>query len=483
MIMKHTLIKYREIGFFLLIFIIYTLFGFDLAITNDACTNSLQIADYDILSRGSHFSFHFFGVIFYYVLNTLFGTSSVDSIEAMNATFSVLGSIGFFYIIKGRYKDERIAYLAVIIYAFSTGIFRFSCRAEYLVLIPSFSLISLGFYSAKKYFLSGMVFALGLLSSPFILLTAPAYLLFNEKNTIFSKKNIIFTAGFLLLYIGVSFFTFESTVSGQWSYSQVFYAYIEMFSSLKPLRILAIWVYGYLRSFNIILLFFAIGLIQIFKSDRRMFWVIILLIIAHLPAAIPEARYGGYQMPLYPFMAIAASFGIMEPLNKNKVLAYGFIIVFLIGTFYFVWSERHFNKQLDKTYELLNKNIEIPDSTIVFTYKAIRPIRIFHASRLIITSLKTDYRESVLLSTSISDYSKPSYDEIFNSSKDIYLIESGVMMPDDDIKSLFSSFVSEMGSKGKGFGLKKLKPYLAEREVLLMDNYPLPVYVLKKSNE
>jgi|GEM_PF-3478418 len=474
--------KYKVITFFILIFITYNLFGFGVAITNDSCTNSLQIKELDIFSRSSHFSFHLLGVIFYSILNYLFGTSSINSIEFLLACISTLGSFGLFNIIKQRSDDQKTAFIAVILYAFSSGIFRFSCRAEYLVFIPSLALISLALYNSKKYILSGFVYSLGFLSSPFIILFSPTFLLFNSNKTLFKKKNLIFIVGFVLTYLVAAYFTFESTISGSWSYSQVLYYYIDIIKNLDFLRIFAVWVYGYLRSFHILIFIAIPAIIYVYKYDKRLFWLFLFLLVFHLPAAIPEARYGAYQMTVYPLLSYVFSQYLVFLFNKKIKWIYIILPIFLGLNLFLVITERNYNKKIKKTYALLNQNPEIKDGTIIFTYKAVNPIRKLYAPRLNPISLQAEAQEKTLLSTPLSGYKLPEYKDIFTTDEDVYLIESGTMIPDDYLKEKLASFINPKSIKLKNFGLNKLNPYLHSREVILLNDYPVRVYLIRHSD-
>ena len=113
-------------------------------------TNIQQIQNYDILSRSSHFMFHFLGVGFYLVFSGLFGLSAIVTTELMLSLVSVLGAISLFYIVLIEFNDKKLALLSVIIYSFSSGVWRLSVQSEYLILVPSFALLSLFFYLKNR---------------------------------------------------------------------------------------------------------------------------------------------------------------------------------------------------------------------------------------------------------------------------------------------------------------------------------------------
>lgn len=142
---------------FLLLTIIYILFGYGVTVSNDSVTNIDQITALDLWNRSSHFSFHLLGIIFYLFFSKLIGLSAVTSVEIMLAVFSAAGSSALYMISLKKFNDVKLAVITVIIYSLASGIFRFSAQVEYLILVPSLGLISLFFYSRNQYLASGLV--------------------------------------------------------------------------------------------------------------------------------------------------------------------------------------------------------------------------------------------------------------------------------------------------------------------------------------
>ena len=70
--------------------------------------------------------------------------------------------------------------------------------------------------------------------------------------------------------------------------------------------------------------------------------------------------------------------------------------------------------------------------------------------------------------------------EILNENDTIYLLESGVVMPDDNLKLLFKKFTKDQGAKVKGFALEKILVINPKLDVEKLEGYPLDVYRLTK---
>ena len=294
--------KRKYLIIYSLLFIVYLLFGYGVTITNDSVSNIDQIVSLDLSSRSSHFTFHFLGIVFYLLFSKLLVLSVITAVEIMLAFVSSLGSISLFHIVLKKYGNYQQSLIAVLIYAFSSGIFRFSCQAEYLILVPSLGLISLAMYSSSKSLTAGFIFGLGILTSPFIFLLSPVYFLFSKFKDVTKRNNILFLVGMIIIYFGVNVFTYKQTLSGNWSYGQIFFGYIDLIKEINLVRQFAILIYGYFRSFNFLLLLLPFALYYSFKVERRLFWIFIISFFLHLPIAIPEARYGGYQMTMYPLI-------------------------------------------------------------------------------------------------------------------------------------------------------------------------------------
>ena len=177
---------------FITLAVIYILFGYGVTTTNDSLTNVEQIASLNLWGRSSHFGFHLFGIIFYLIFSKVFGLTVVTSVEIMLAVFSAAAAVALYQITLKKYNNIIQAIITVIIYAFASEIFRFSCQTEYVVLVPSFGIISLYFYSKGQNIIAGIFFGLGLLTSPFALLFAPMFFLFTSFKELF-KRRILFS--------------------------------------------------------------------------------------------------------------------------------------------------------------------------------------------------------------------------------------------------------------------------------------------------
>ncbi len=465
---------------FLLISIIYILFGYGVTISNDSVENVYQITNLDLLSRSSHFSFHLFGIIFYLLFSELIGFSAVTSVEIMLAFFSAAAAFSLYEITIKKYNNVQQAVITVLIYSFASGVFRFSAQAEYLILVPSFGLISLYLYSAGKNLFAGIMFGFGLLTSPFIVLFAPMYLLFSSFKNVFQRKNIIFAAGTIAVYFAVNLFTYKETISGEWSYGGVFSFYKDAISDLNFLRIAAIYIYGYLRSFNIMLLFLPFTLYYLYKYNKELLLVFILTILIHLPVAIPEARYGGYQMTAYPIIAISIGYFLSALFTSRKVIVLTTIVVYLVLNISLVITERSFFRDLKDTYVKLND--DLVKNSVLFVYQASKPLKDIYAPDLEVFDILSDYQFK--MAKDLPGYIPTDLEDIFNKNHTAYLLESGVSMPDDNIKLLFSQFTKDQGAKVKGFALAKVLETEPSLHYKKLDGYKLDVYkITKNKNE
>ena len=472
--------KNTSLIIFLLLTIIYISFGYGVTVSNDSVTNIDQITALDLWHRSSHFSFHLFGIIFYVIFSKLIGLSAVASVEIMLAVFSAAGSAALYMITLKKFNDIKLAVIAVIIYSLTSGVFRFSAQVEYLILVPSLGLISLFFYSRNQYLASGFVFGLGLLTSVLLVLFTPIFLFFTSFKELFKKQNIIFAISLIVVFFSVNLFTYRETVSGNWSYGGELSAYKEIFGELNFLRPAAILVYGYLRSFNILILFLPFTLYYLFKSNRDLFYISIITLFIHLPFAIPEARYGGYQMTAYPVIAVASAFFLTRIFKSPKFI----VMILLVFTFlnvYIVYSERAFNRDLKDTYVKLSHDLE--DNSVLIVYQAVKPIRNIYASNLQVLDVLSDYQNK-LAEKRYADFVPADLNEIFTKNDTVYLLESGVSMPDDYLKLLVSQFTKKQGAKVKGFALDKILSINSEVKVEKLNGYPLDVYkITKMDNE
>ncbi len=458
--------------------LLYILFGYGVTVSNDSVTNIEQITALDLWSRSSHFSFHLFGIIFYLLFSKLIGLNAVTSAEIMLALTGAAGALSLYLVTLKKSENVNLAIITVIIYAFTSGIFRFSAQVEYLILVPSLGLISLYFYSINKYLIAGIIFGLALLASPFAVLIGPLFFLFTSFGEIFKKQNLIFGFSTAAVYLTIIILTYQETVSGHWSYGSQVDLYKEIFGEINFLRPLSIYVYGYLRSFNILVFILPFILYGTYRSNRELFYILIITLIIHLPAAIPEARYGGYQITAYPVIAIVSAYFFNNLLKTKRNLVYVFISVFVIINLYIVYSERSFFRELKETYVTLNKNLE-PNSVLI-VYQAVKPIREVYAPDLRVYDVLSDYQNK--LAENYPGFVKTDLSSLLKENETIYLLESGVSMPDDNLKLLVSSFTKKQGAKVKGFALDKLYEIDSSIKAEKLDDYSLDVYRIRTNH-
>lgn len=459
---------------FFVLAIIYILFGYGITVSNDSVTNIDQITSLDLWSRSSHFGFHLFGIIFYLIFSKAIGLSAVVSVEIMLAVFSAAGSAALYMITLKKYNDVKLAVITVLIYSLTSSIFRFSCQVEYLILVPSLGLISLYFYSRNQNLIAGIWFALGLLTSVLLVLIIPIFLLFTSFKELLKKQNITFALSTIVLFLLVNIFTYSETVSGNWSYGGELSAYKEIFGEINFLRPVAILIYGYLRSFNIIILLLPFTFYFLLKSNRELFYLSLITLFIHLPFAIPEARYGGYQMTAYPVISIASAYFLMNTLRSPKWII-AILLIFSSLNFYIVLTERTFYRDLKETYVKLNNDLE--DNSVLIVYQAVKPIRNIYAANLQIFNLLSDY-QAMLAEKRYSNFMPTDLNKIFIENDTVYLLESGVVMPDDNLKLLFKGFTKNQGAKVKGFALEKILAINPTLDVEKLEGYPLDVYKL-----
>ncbi len=461
--------------FFILAFI-YIVFGYGVTISNDSVTNIDQIVSMDLLSRSSHFSFHLFGIIFYLIFSKFIGLSAITSVEIMLAVFSAAAAVALYEVTLKKFNNVSQAIITVIIYSVASGIFRFSCQVEYLILVPSLGIISLYFYSKEQYLIAGVFFGLGLLTSVLLVLFTPIFLLFTSYKELLSKKNIIFAVSTVAIFFAVNIFTYRETFSGHWSYGGEIDYYKEVVGEINFLRPAAIYVYGYLRSLNIIVFILPFVFYFLFKTNKELFYILLVTILIHLPVAIPEARYGGYQMTVYPIIAISAGYFLFSFLNKHKKLVISIIIIYAAINIFIVYTERTFFRDLKETYVQLSNNLK--NNSVLIVYQAVKPIKNIYAPNLQVYNLLSDYQNE--LAKSEPSFVPLDLNKILNENENIYLLESGVSMPDDYLKLMVSQFTKNQGAKVKGFALDRIFAMNSSFKPERLEGYPLDVYELTK---
>jgi len=427
--------------------------GYGVTITNDSLTNIEQVEMLDLWHRSSHFGFHFLSILSYLFFQSFGLDSPVFSTQFMLSCISIVGVVALFRIVLLWKNNLDLAFVVALIYGLNSNIWRFSVQNEYHVLVPALSMAAIALWLHGKHLFGAAVFGLATLTSPFAIFSLP--LVFIKPLKI--NRSIIFNsiAGFLLVFGAVSLFTYKETLQGEWSYDLVFQYYKKTISLTNFTRVFSIYLYGFFRAYHIVLLLLIIFLIRYRKTEKRLVLLLLVGFLLHLPAAIPENRYGAYQMTLYPLIAICSGFVLHQMFIKKKVYFTLFIAVYIATNTFVVLQERAYHQNLSELYTSLQNDLSIQDSSYVFMYKATKPFNEKYAPRLKGISVYSNYLEN--LADNLQNYELPDYKSLLNSGAPVYLIESGVSMPDDMIKSLFSKYTDKQGAKSKGTGIKKIK--------------------------
>lgn len=461
-----------EITLSVFLLFIYLLTGFDVTISNDSLSNIEQIAQMDLLHRSSHFGFHFVTILSHAFFKLLGIGSPIFATQFILSLISVAGSIALYRIILKWRNDKTLALISTLVYALNTNIWRFSIQNEYHVLIPALSLIAMAFWFHKKYFVGSMFFGLAMLTSPFAIFSLPLFFIQNPK---LNAKVIIQAAiGFILVVGCVSIFTYKETLSGEWSYDIVYSYYKNTISITNPVRIVSILIYGYFRAFHLLLIVLLIFLIKYRKSETRIIILLIIGLIIHLPAAIPENRYGAYQMTLYPLISIACGIVLVKLYETKKAVFITLSVLFIGMSSFVVLEERAFQRSLANHYTMMQNDLNLEDGSYVFMYKAIKPFNVKYAPRLEGISVYSGYQEKMV--EGLRNFELPNYQEIIKGDTPIYLIESSVSKPDDYLKNVFSKFTKSQGAKLKGLGIQKIKDLCPTARFEEIEGYPLTLY-------
>ncbi len=473
---KYSKSKSAPLIIFFTLSVLYILFGYGVTVSNDSVTNTDQITALDLWSRSSHFSFHLFGIAFYLFLSKLIGLSAVTSIETMLAVFSAASAAALYQITLKKYNNFNQALITVVVYSLASNVFRFSCQLEYLILVPSFGIFSLYFYSKGQYLIAGILFGLGLLTSLFMFLFIPLFFLFTSPKQLFKKSNIIFALNIIAIFAAVNLFTYQETVSGNWSYGNEIDYYKDIFSKINFLRPISIYVYGYLRSFNVLIFVLPFIIYYLFRVDRELFYIFVITMIIHLPAALPEARYGGYQMTAYPITAVAAGYYLNHLFNKRRNIVIVLIAFYAVVNIFIVFTERSFFRDLKETYVKLNTDLD--NNSVLIVYQASKPIKNVYAPNLRVYDVLSDYQNE--MEENNPGYVPADLNQILSENKSVYVLESGVSLPDDYLKLMVSNFTKNQGAKVKGFALDKVLSVDPTLKTEKLNDYPLDVYKLTK---
>jgi hypothetical protein len=197
----------------------------------------------------------------------------------------------------------------------------------------------------------------------------------------------------------------------------------------------------------------------------------------HLPAAIPENRYGGYQMTFYPLFAITCALVFFGNDKRIRIFPTALLLLsFMAASAFVVLSERSFQHLLSRTYTAMQEDARIPNGSVVLMYQATKPLQTVYAPRLKAVSIFTSQQE--VLNSRLVRYNAPDYKGLVQENASIFMLESGTSQPDDYLKVFFSSFLKSHGVKTKGFGAEKIKKLYPGARMQPLSGYEPQVYAI-----
>jgi hypothetical protein len=217
----------------------------------------------------------------------------------------------------------------------------------------------------------------------------------------------------------------------------------------------------------------------LFKSNRELFYILLITLFIHLPVALPEARYGGYQMTAYPIIAVAIAYFFSNIFNKNRKVVIVILAIYALINLWVIFTERSFYRDLKNTYVQLNE--DLPENSVLIVYQAIKPIRNIYAKDLKVYDVLSDYQNK--LAENYPGYVQTDLNDIIRTNNKIYLLESGVSKPDDQLKLIVSEFTKNQGAKVKGFALDKILGINPSLKVEKLEGYTLDIYKLTKKED
>lgn len=309
-------------------------------------------------------------------------------------------------------------------------------------------LISFAFYINRRLIYADISLALGLMVSPFIVLGTPFFLLNYNHDKELYKPALIMCISCIIVYLGVNIKAYQETISGVWSLCSSLKNFIRAANIPRGLFMI---VYGLTRSFHIMLLVLIMGLMTIFKNNKRLFWISALVFLLHVPTSFTEYRQGAYFFGFYPFLALLLANGLNQFMDIYKPLTTSLLVIYgIINLLFFIYPERKHIQSVIQTYKQLEGNDAIVDSTMVFLYPSRRFFR-YYIKRL---SAET-----------VGDYGSPNgkiadYSNVTSIKTDMFLIESGSRQPDDTIKGIFSFLSKRFKATDNQFGFLSFPGYL-----------------------
>ena len=305
-----------------------------------------------------HFGYYVIGSIFFNIVS-FFGLTPVESLgylSAVCASFAVLlfNRVSFFF-----NKKNNVSIVGAVILLLSGSFWFFSIHGEVYIPQLTFIVLSIFLLLKQRSLLSSFSFLASLSITPSSILALPAlfYLLFFNR---LSKKQI--------LYFIIPLLTAASVIL-LWDISKVIeilnraiYSPAIFFENFNLISLIKKVIYDlakvYIKSFNIFLVFMVYGFIKLFNDNRKI-WILMILLILPFSAYILNLGLisGDHLIITFIPLSYLSSYGLIKFLDKLQISSRfpSFLLIFLFCIY--GWFSYQFKIAPEFKYSCLFENL------------------------------------------------------------------------------------------------------------------------------
>jgi hypothetical protein len=278
-----------------------------------------------------HIGYYYTGFLFYKIFD-IFNFSIDATLILMSNILGAVGVVFGYLLLEKLLDDRKSAFLGSILLLFSGTYVYYARSAEVYVPQVAFILASMYYYHIRKFVLSGILFAIAMLITPLSIFISPFFIFFHFKRRSSFKDLLYFVIPFCAIYLPVFASVYEELLWGRRGLLKIGLKtpYIPLTQSVY------IFIYGSIKSFNVLAPFALIGYVYFSIKDKNKFLLITLMLLSqlYLIVKIPQASaLERFLLPIYIFLCLLILEGlycILRKVIRNDLIKRGCLFMALI---------------------------------------------------------------------------------------------------------------------------------------------------------
>jgi len=381
----------------------------------------ISIKDFDYVAI--HTGYYLLGYLFHHLFSFFVDISVDKSLILMSNIFGVVGVVFTYLLSEKIIGNKESGKLCALIMLFSGTYLFHSIHASIYVIQTAFIMASMYFFYINRNLLSGTLFSFSVLLTPGSIFVGPFYVfaIIKEKKPI--QDIALFVLGVLVVYLPIFALIYKELLWG--TRGLLVTLRNPVFSITEGVNN---WIYGLLKSFNILFFFMIIGLVWIYFRRKDVLCLTLLMFLPQIylmTHCLGFQALAAYNLQIYIFFVILISFGLQAISEKKLSWSKPLFLIAYIVLSLIIWigpdllkPHLRFKNAFQNNIISFNNTIERNKDYVILADWGQRMKYLYYSKTGNLTEQSSD---KVL---NLDDLSRADLSKIINQHKNVYVIES-----------------------------------------------------------